>query len=633
MSLFILLCTIRAQLTEEQKQNIKFENRENSDIPAWAYTAVYSAEIFYNTMTNDNIKFDVNKFYTDLYEYMGNHTNSGGWIEECHDTKTKNYYNINCVANYLKKVHYNFTATKRNKIINVSVDDFTYYDNINTTEKMEAAFNEYPTLLTNIKYLNMFKRSAMYEALDDNCYSESSYNGYLRRYGQDAADSYKATACAEMYYLNTVKYDLFNKREQFLNNSELLNIFDKTYGIDENGNLTYDKFELSTFVYNYFHKCGVDENYYDSYRILYNNFIPTSSALLVGYSDKNIPVLGYMNSDKDALYFKFLKDSGPNEKMNCNVYSCNLNKCNIKDKESYGYDFDDYNKENPSWYIHAPYAEYDLFSINASGVHLQLIEPFYYYHTSHPIQNTMVYLSSLPNVEDYEEFQEYGTLEGFNPITDKYVYKNIYGYVDGFRASSDCYGLNFSLSITETEEQQTETSETEQTQQTETQQTPQSETEEQQTETSNTDKTQQTETETQQTESGASSSSEYETETQQSETEQTQQSESGASRSSEYDTEQTQQSEIQTEENDVNKSVSNQNKSEIDKNNRDNQNTIIIGASCGGVGLIGITAAAVYYIRRKDISDESEIEADVEGEQDQRAKINLNDFVTDEIEV
>ena len=151
---FLLIATVHCQmLNEEIKSKIPYPKSEpwGGNIPSWAYSMVYAAEIFQLYKNNSIVEFSADNFFYGLKEYMNNNVdNNGVPYQECF-TNFNDSYNPECVAYFAKNSKYVFSTRSENVNIDIVLKNYDVLD-LETYMDLQNALNIYPVLYNGIYY-------------------------------------------------------------------------------------------------------------------------------------------------------------------------------------------------------------------------------------------------------------------------------------------------------------------------------------------------------------------------------------------------------------------------------------------------------------------------------------------------
>ena len=151
---FLLIATVHCQiLNEEVISKIPYPISEQwgGNIPSWAYSIVYAAEIFQLYKNNSVVEFSADNFFYGLKEYMNNNVNNNDVpYQECF-TNFNDNYNPECVAYFAKNSKYVFSTRSENVNIDIVLKNYDVLD-LKTYTDLQNALNVYPVLYNGIYY-------------------------------------------------------------------------------------------------------------------------------------------------------------------------------------------------------------------------------------------------------------------------------------------------------------------------------------------------------------------------------------------------------------------------------------------------------------------------------------------------
>lgn len=151
---FLLIVMVQCQiLNEEVKSKIPYPKSEpyGRNIPSWAYSMIYAAEIFQLYKNNSVVKFSADNFFYRLKEYMNNNVNNNDVpYQECF-TNFNDSYNPECVAYFAKNSKYVFSTRSENANIDIVLKNYDVLD-LETYTDLQNALNTYPVLYNGIYY-------------------------------------------------------------------------------------------------------------------------------------------------------------------------------------------------------------------------------------------------------------------------------------------------------------------------------------------------------------------------------------------------------------------------------------------------------------------------------------------------
>ena len=151
---FLLIGTVCCQLlSEEVKSRISYPKSEpwGRNIPSWAYSMVYAAEIFQLYKNNSIVVFSADNFFNKLKEYMNNNADNADIPhQECFANFSDNY-NPECAAFFAKNSNYTFSARLDNTNIDIILKNYEVLD-LETYTDLQDALNVYPVLYNGIYY-------------------------------------------------------------------------------------------------------------------------------------------------------------------------------------------------------------------------------------------------------------------------------------------------------------------------------------------------------------------------------------------------------------------------------------------------------------------------------------------------
>ena len=150
----LLIATVFCQmLNEEVKSKIPYPKSEpwGGNIPSWAYSMVYAAEIFQLYKNNSVVKFSADNFFYRLKEYMNNNADNADIpYQECF-ANFNDSYNPECVAFFANNSKYVFSTRSENSNVDIILKNYEVLE-LETYTDLQDALSIYPVLYNGIYY-------------------------------------------------------------------------------------------------------------------------------------------------------------------------------------------------------------------------------------------------------------------------------------------------------------------------------------------------------------------------------------------------------------------------------------------------------------------------------------------------